>query len=116
MPSENWQQALTGAASEEKQQEPATEPLPEAASSKERLTEIDTGDTPHPPSEAHESAQEKETEEPKDTDQVEKGQSDSLATTKPGSTQPPPIEAGDNSHQIVPAPPSSGLLTAFEVC
>ena len=54
MPSENWQQALTGAAPEEKQQEPTTEPLPEAAISQERLTEIDTGNTPHPSTEAHE--------------------------------------------------------------
>ena len=92
-----------------------TEPSPEVVIIQEHPTEVDAGNTPQPSSEAHESAQEKETEEPIHTDQVEGGQSDSLAKTKPDSAQPPPIEAGDNSRQLVPASPSSGLLTAFEV-
>ena len=74
------------------------------------------GDTPLPPSETHESAQEKETEEPTHTNQDKGGQSDFLATTEPDSTQPPLIVVVDNSHQLAPAPPSSGLLTAFKVC
>ena len=121
-PTENWQAALTGAASEATQQATVPDPLPEADIIQEQQTEANMGDAPKPTSEVPDKVVEKNVEEPEhpeantEMQTAEEEQLDAQAIGEASNTQPPQIGSDSaDDRQLALTTPSSGLLSAIEV-